>query len=226
VKGRSLHVGLDVASSHRWGRLAPPLPSPAGDAKAFARVAAARGFAAATLVNEQATHAAVRGAIADAARELRDGDSFVLTFSGHGLAATTRTGFQQSWCLFDDALARFGANGLDAALTRFASGVRILIVVNCCFASPPRDAVAGRRSAHRDLVRIGSSTSFAFASSSRQHLSPFVRRFIDVLDASDYHGFQGFFRELTFQPIAPMTPKLEIAPHCSPNFLRAGPFRL
>jgi hypothetical protein len=226
MQGRSLHIGLDFASSQRWGRLAPPLPSPAGDAKAFAGVAAARKFAVTTLVNEQATLGAVRGAIADAARELRDGDSFVLTFSGHGLAATTRTGFQQSWCLFDDAWARFDRSGLDAALTRFASGVRILIVVNCCFASPPRDAIVRRRFVHRNLVRIGSSTSFTIASSSRQQLSPFVRRFIDVLAANDYHGFHGFFRELTFRPIAPMMPKIEIAPRCSKEFLRVGPFRL
>jgi hypothetical protein len=53
-----------------------------------------------------------------------------------------------------------------------------------------------------------------------------VRRFIDVLAANDYHGFQGFFRELTFRPIGPMTPKIEITPRCSEEYLRAGPFRL
>lgn len=223
---RSLHVGVDVVSSFRYGRRLTALSSSKIDAREFARVAAGRGYSAVTLVDDDATIAKVSDAIAAAARALRRGDSFVLTYSGHGMAGDTPAGFQQSWCLYDETLVRYGGEGLDALLAKFRSGVRILIVANCCY-SGARGARTPRTPPIRaNVIRLSASTSreVSFDRPDGRGPSPFIARILGELNSSNDGGFPTFVERLASG--LPATPQLEIAGTRDEAFLRLGPFRL
>lgn len=204
---RSLHLGVGAGSRFRYGTTLSPLQSPVLDAKELARVAAGIGFSAATLTGVEATTVRTRELLSQAASGLRDGDTFLLTFSGHGLAAIDIFGFQQSWCLYDKPLVRFGPKGLDALLATFRAGVRIVIVANCCHATAGDHAPRPTPAIAANVVRIGAVGfgEMAFESGDAEIVSPFVRRVIDAIEA---HGFEPF--------VAASTAALPAAPPARP----------
>ncbi|HEX2122566.1 MAG TPA: hypothetical protein VHL59_13080, partial [Thermoanaerobaculia bacterium] len=158
----------------------------------------------------------------------RRGDTFLLTYSGHGLAGTTPAGFQQSWCLYDDTLLRFGEDGLDALLARFEPGVRLLLVANCCYAASRGERTPATPRIRAHLVRITASTGrdVTFDRPDGKGPSPFVARFLDALASHEDGGFAGFHQRLSSPPSAMMSPQMEIQEPHDRDFLRLGPFRL
>ncbi len=93
-----------------------------------------RGFSATSLLTAAATRVSLARALEDYANRLRDGDILIVSYAGHGGQVADATGdepdrLDETWCLYDgmmldDELRLFWA--------KFAGGVRILIVSDCC----------------------------------------------------------------------------------------------
>lgn len=133
-KGISLHVGLNFVDKKHYGSEAR-LEACESDARAMDALAKAAGFKKRTvLLSSDATRDAVRKAIAAAASELKAGDIFLYTYSGHGSQAPDFNKDEadkkdETWCLFDGMLIDDEAYDL---WLRFAEGVRVLALMDCC----------------------------------------------------------------------------------------------
>lgn len=223
-RGRSLNVAAGSVSSFRWGTRLRPIPSAASDASALASLAASRSFDTVTLIDREARFDAVRHEISRAAADLSAGDTFVLTFSGHGLAGKRRGIFQQSWCLHDDPLMRFGDDGLDAMLAAFAPGVRIFVVANCCHSGAPDGPTPLTPNVRAHLVRLNAcGIGYTTNGSETATESPFVSRIMDA--ASSTGNFDSFFRALVSSSNG-SKPQLEVPEPRDDRFLSDGPFRV
>lgn len=97
-------------------------------------IAEERGYATNILLTQSATRTAVLGSIQQAAAELRDGDIFLLTYSGHGgqlpdFNSDEQDAVDETWCLYDGQLID---EELYMLWTRFQAGVRILVLSDSC----------------------------------------------------------------------------------------------
>jgi len=174
-KGMSVHIGLnhvDPAAYDGWdGALAGCI----NDAHDLASLATAEGYRTSILTDRQATAPAVLAAIRAAATRLRSGDTFLLTFAGHGGQVEDiddrggePDGYDETWVCWDRQLLDDEVN---AALAGFLADVRILVVSDSCHSgtmvrhamapSPPVRTLDGARRARmmpaavavRDAVR-------------------------------------------------------------------------
>ena len=122
--GRALCIGMDADA----------------DARLFASLASGRGFVEpALLLGAQATRAAVRARLAEGVTLCEPGDLFLLTFSGHGGRTRLRGQAGElrevgTWQLYDGAL---NGDELNADLSRFRQGVRIVVVADSCGGGMP-----------------------------------------------------------------------------------------
>lgn len=152
VKAMSLHAGLNAVDPAHYAGWSGPLAACESDARDMAKIAHDRQMAASILLTRAATRGAVLGGIRDAARDLRAGDLFFLTYSGHGGQVPDLTGEEsdkqdETWCLYDGQLLD---DELYLELARFAKGVRILVLSDSCHsgtvvrAGPPAAPSRGR----------------------------------------------------------------------------------
>jgi metacaspase-1 len=130
----SLHLGLNAVSPAAYGGWAGPLAACEFDAKDMAALAHSRGIKASLLLTPKATRAALLAGLRGAAKTLKSGDFFLLTFSGHGgqmpdTNADEKDGQDETWCLFDGQLLD---DELYFELNRFAKGVRVLVLSDSC----------------------------------------------------------------------------------------------
>ena len=131
---RSLHIGLNSVAATHYGGWSGPLGGCEFDANDMAAIARSRGIAPKVLLTKDATRAKVLGSIRAAAARLKKGDLFFLTYSGHGGQVRDVTGeeedsLDETWCLYDGELID---DELYYALSRFAAGVRILVLSDSC----------------------------------------------------------------------------------------------
>lgn len=130
----SLHIGLnEVDPTHyeNWNGLLLACEFDANDMTQLAKV---QGFTPAQLLTKAATRKAVTHKILDAAKTLKSGDIFFLTYSGHGGQVPDKDsdepdGLDETWCLYDGQLID---DELFYAFGQFVSGVRILILSDSC----------------------------------------------------------------------------------------------
>jgi metacaspase-1 len=132
--GRSLHIGLNAVAPAHYAGWSGPLAACEFDANDMADVARSRGITPKVLLTKAATRARVLAGIRAAASRLKKGDLFFLTYSGHGGQVPDVTGEEaegrdETWCLFDGELID---DELYFALSRFAPGVRILVLSDSC----------------------------------------------------------------------------------------------
>lgn len=135
-KGLSVHIGLNHVDPNAFDGWDGALAGCVNDAHALASLATAEGYRPITLVERQATAAAVLGAIRTAAARLNAGDIFMLSYAGHGSQlADTRTdadepsGFDETWVCWDRQLLD---DEMHAALSSFARDVRIVVISDSC----------------------------------------------------------------------------------------------
>jgi metacaspase-1 len=145
-KGISVHIGLnrvDPAQYEGWdGRLS----ACEADAKDMRALSTAQGFNAASfLLSDQATADAVTKAISYAAKQLKAGDAFFLTYSGHGGQVkdtnhdeTDNDQMDETWVLFD---RQFVDDELYDLWRQFKRGVRILVLSDSCHSGTVTRAV-------------------------------------------------------------------------------------
>jgi hypothetical protein len=97
-------------------------------------LATSRGITPTTLLTQNATRAATLAGIRNAAKQLKSGDFFFLSYSGHGgqvddVSGEEKDKLDETWCLFDGQLID---DELYLELGRFAKGVRILVLSDSC----------------------------------------------------------------------------------------------
>lgn len=134
AKALSLHLGLNSVSAAAYSGWDGPLAACEFDAADMAVIAKFQGMKHTLLRTKQATRAKVLAALRNAARTLKNGDFFFLTFSGHGGQVRDANGDEpdhkdETWCLYDGQLVD---DELYVELGRFAGGVRVLVLSDSC----------------------------------------------------------------------------------------------
>ena len=130
----SLHLGLNLVSAAAYEGWDGPLAACEFDANDMAAIAKSQGMKPTVLLTKKATRAALLAGMRSAARTLTAGDLFFLSYSGHGgqIQDTNRDetdGKDETWCLFDGQLID---DELYFELSRFAAGVRVLVLSDSC----------------------------------------------------------------------------------------------
>jgi hypothetical protein len=133
-KALSLNIGLNVVSAAAYEGWEGPLAACEFDANDMAAIARSKGMKPTVLLTKKATRAAVLAGLRSAAKALKAGDFFFLSYSGHGgqvpdANRDERDGKDETWCLFDGQLID---DELYFELSRFASGVRVLVLSDSC----------------------------------------------------------------------------------------------
>ena len=157
-KGLSLHIGVnkldpkcyptdpdDLEGSGWEGELM----ACERDAKDMKKIAESQGFESTILLTAKATTKNLIKEMRKAAKKLSAGDSFLLTYSGHGgmvpdINGDEPDGVDETWCLYD---RQFIDDELFALYTEFRAGVQILVLSDSCHSgtvtrSMPRAAPA------------------------------------------------------------------------------------
>ncbi len=160
----SLHIGLNTVSASAYGGWTGPLASCEFDANDLAALARAQGIKASVLLTKKGTRAKTLASIRAAAKSLRAGDLFFLTYSGHGGQVPDVTGDEadkqdETWCLYDGQLID---DELYFELSRFAAGVRILVLSDSCHSGtvtrarpPSTDAALGTARSKMMPIEVG-----------------------------------------------------------------------
>jgi hypothetical protein len=135
ARGLSLHIGLNSVGAAHYEGWSGPLMACEFDARDMATLATSRGIKPTVLLTKNGTRAKVLAALRSAARTLKSGDLFFLTYSGHGGQVPDVSGeegddkLDETWCLYDGQLID---DELYQELARFATGVRILVLSDSC----------------------------------------------------------------------------------------------
>ena len=150
-RGISLHIGLNRVDPTCYGGWDGYLASCEADMHAMGGICASQGFEISNLPTAQATWDRVGAAVRDAAGRLRAGDTFVLTYAGHGGAYEDGEGDEidgqdETWCLFDGQVLD---DELHELWYLFAAGVRVLVVSDSCHSA----TVARRIASQPDLLQ-------------------------------------------------------------------------
>ncbi len=142
--GISLHIGINSVDPDHYGGWDGALAACEADAKDMAALAKAQGFATSTLLlTSQGTTSAVRAAILSAAKSLVSGDTFLLTYAGHGgqMPDTNKDepdGKDETWVLYDRQLID---DELAQLYGKFKKGVRIIVLSDSCHSGTVTRAV-------------------------------------------------------------------------------------
>lgn len=140
----ALHIGVNRVDPKQYAGWDGPLLACENDARDMATISRAQGAKPTVLLTPKATRAAVIKGLRAAAKALKAGDLFFLTFSGHGGQVRDSNGDEpdkkdETWCLYDGQLID---DELYFELAQFKDGVRILVLSDSCHSgSVTRDAI-------------------------------------------------------------------------------------
>lgn len=134
AKGMAVAIGLNAVDPKHYGGWSGALSACEADAEDMAAIAKSMGFSRITLLTKKATRPQVIRAVRGAARALKAGDIFMLSYSGHGGQLPDKNndepdGMDETWCLYDGELVD---DELYALYGQFAQGVRILVFSDSC----------------------------------------------------------------------------------------------
>ncbi|MBC7911430.1 MAG: caspase family protein [Pyrinomonadaceae bacterium] len=132
--GLALTIGLNSVDPTHYGGWSGDLNACEADAEDMAAIAKSKKFKVKTLMTASATRAQVANEILAAAKALKSGDIFLLSYSGHGGQLPDMNSDEpdmqdETWCLFDGEQVD---DELNAMLGKFAKGVRILVFSDSC----------------------------------------------------------------------------------------------
>lgn len=133
-KALSLHIGVNTVNPAYYAGWDGPLNACEFDANDMAALATAQGMKPTLLLTKNATRSKVLAALRAAAKALKKGDLFFLSFSGHGgqmpdVDGEEEDGRDETLCLYDGQLLD---DELYLEFTGFAAGVRILMLSDSC----------------------------------------------------------------------------------------------
>ncbi len=134
ARAMSLHIGLNTVNPKHYGGWSGPLAACEFDANDMEAIARAQGMAPKKLLTKAGTRKAVLAGLRAAAKALKKGDLFFLTYSGHGGQVDDASGDEddkqdETWCLYDGQLID---DELYFELSKFAAGVRVLVLSDSC----------------------------------------------------------------------------------------------
>jgi hypothetical protein len=145
--GYSIHIAVGKVDPGAYpGAIVDPLPATHNDLREMKKIAEAQGFKVlAELIDGDAQHDKVLGAIKDAQGKVKKGDTLLITYAGHGSQVPDTNGdeedgLDETWCLYDGHLIDDELVGLWAG---FEAGARIVVVLDSCHSS----------TATRDILR-------------------------------------------------------------------------
>ena len=161
ANGLSLHVGLNRVDPKHYAGWSGPLTACEADAEDMNTLAQREKYDATLLLTDEATRKAVTDGIRGAAKSLRAGDIFFLSYSGHG-GQIPDTGGEESdlkdetWCLYDGELID---DELRELWAQFREDVRILLLSDSCHSGSVSrmayDEIAGAGLARGRASRVG-----------------------------------------------------------------------
>jgi hypothetical protein len=135
AQGISVHIGLNRVDPGQYEGWDGQLAACEADAKDMAALAKKQGFKSSSLLlTTEATAKAVAAAILGAAKTLRSGDLFFLTYSGHGgqvvdTNSDEKDRMDETWVCHD---RQFIDDELYELWGKFKAGVRILVLSDSC----------------------------------------------------------------------------------------------
>jgi metacaspase-1 len=133
-EGYSFHIGLNHVDPNAYNGWDGRLAGCVNDASAMRQICNSMNFTSQTFLDEEATADAIIGAIGQAAFNLRTGDTFVISYSGHGgevpdETGDSETGLDQTWVAFDRMIVDHELYNLWG---QFDPGVRIQVYSDSC----------------------------------------------------------------------------------------------
>ena len=152
----SLHIGLNAVSPAAYAGWDGVLAACEFDAADMAALAKSRSISPTILLTRQATRAKFLSAIRGAAKALKSGGLFFMSYSGHGGQVPDTNGdepdnFDETWCLHDRMLLD---DELYAMWARFPAGARIFVLSDSCHSgSVTRDRIRPRPTDMRGEMR-------------------------------------------------------------------------
>lgn len=134
AKGQSLHIGLNHVNPVAYNGWDGELSGCINDARDMKAIADSLGYSSTIFTDSQATAPAVFRSINQASQQLESGDTFLLTYSGHGgqmpdVTSDEPDAKDETWVLWDRQLIDDELNALWAG---FAAGVRIFMLSDSC----------------------------------------------------------------------------------------------
>jgi hypothetical protein len=134
VNAIALAIGLNSVDPEHYDGWDGKLVACEFDAKDMANIAENAGFEVNTLLTEDATRQNVIDGISNAASNLKPGDIFMISYSGHGgsirdLNMDEPDMRDETWCLFDGHMIDDETHYL---FSTFKPGVRILTLSDSC----------------------------------------------------------------------------------------------
>jgi hypothetical protein len=150
--GLALTIGLNSVDPKHYGGWSGDLNACEADAEDMADIGRSRRFKVKTLLTKAATREKVKGEILKAAKVLRSGDIFMLSYSGHGgqlpdLNNDEPDAQDETWCLYDGEMVDDETYSL---LGKFRKGVRILAFSDSC-----HSGTVVKLAYYRDMVGMG-----------------------------------------------------------------------
>lgn len=130
----SLHIGLNSVNPADYEGWDGPLSACEFDANDMAALAESRGIKPTVLLTKKASRSNVLAGMRSAAKTLKSGGLFFLSYSGHGGQVPDIDNGEpdrkdETWCLFDGQLID---DELYFELSKFAASVRILVLSDSC----------------------------------------------------------------------------------------------
>jgi len=132
--GIALTIGLNAVDPQHYAGWSGNLAACEYDAEDMAKIAKSKGFQVETLLTKKASREKVIDAVSKAAKNLKQGDIFMLSYSGHGGQLPDLNGdepdkYDETWCLYDGQLVDDEINSM---FTKFSKGIRILVFSDSC----------------------------------------------------------------------------------------------
>lgn len=132
--GKGLQLGLNAVDPRHYDGWDGSLKACENDARDMSALASQQGIASRVLLTAQATRAKVLQALRADAKELKSGDFYFLSYSGHGgqipdVSHDETDKQDETWCLYDGELID---DELYLELSRFRPGVRVLVLSDSC----------------------------------------------------------------------------------------------
>lgn len=134
AQGLSLHIGLNGVDASKYNGWPGTLAGCVNDANAMQAIAVAQGFTPTQLITEAATADAILTQIGQAAHALQSGDTFLISYSGHGGQVPDATGdspngMDDTWVAYDRMIL---GHELYNLWSQFAAGVYIEVYSDSC----------------------------------------------------------------------------------------------
>lgn len=134
AKGLALAIGLNSVDPKHYGGWSGDLNACEADAQNMAEIAKSMKFSTTMLLTKSASRNKVISKISGAAKALKTGDIFMLSYSGHGgqlpdINNDEPDAEDETWCLYDGELVD---DELYDLFSKFKPGVRILVFSDSC----------------------------------------------------------------------------------------------